>query len=44
MRRSELRDGVTVSLLMYYSEQVGAHGKMSGMKSLCAGLGLKSGV
>ena len=44
MRRYELRDGVVVSLLTYYSEHVGAHGKMSGMKSLCTGSGLKSGV
>ena len=44
MRRYELRDGVMVSLLTYYSEHVGVHGKMSDMKSLCTGSGLKSEV
>jgi len=44
MRRYELREGVIVSLLTCYSEHVGAHGKMSGRKSLCTGSGLKSGV
>ena len=44
MRRYELHEGVIVSLLTCYSEHVGVHGKMSGMKSLCAGSGLKSGV
>jgi hypothetical protein len=44
MRRYELHDEVMVSLLTYYSEHVGAHGMMSGRKSLCTGSGLKSGV
>ena len=44
MRRYELHEGVIVSLLAYYSEHVGAHGKMSGRKSLCTGSGLKSRV
>jgi hypothetical protein len=44
MGRYKLQDGVIVSLLTYYSEHVGAHGKMSGRKSLCTGSGLKSGV
>ena len=44
MGRYELHDGVIVSLLTYYGEHVGAHGKMSGMKSLCTGSVLKSGV
>ena len=44
MRRYELHGGVMVSLLTYYSEHVGAHGTMSGRKSLCTGSGLKSGV
>ena len=44
MRRYELHDWVMVSLLTYYSEHVGAYGKMSGRKSLCTGSGLKSGV
>jgi hypothetical protein len=44
MIRYELHDVVVVSLSTHYSEHVGAHGKMSGMKSLCAGFGLKSGV
>ena len=44
MGRYELGDGVIVSLLTYYSEHVGTHGKMGDMKSLCVGSGLKSGV
>ena len=44
MGRYELYDGVIVSLLTYYSEHVGAHGTMSGRKSLCTGSGLKSRV
>jgi hypothetical protein len=40
----ELHDGVIVSLLTYYSEHVGSHGKMGGRKSLCTGSVLKSGV
>ena len=40
----ELHDGVIVSLLTYYSEHVGSHGKMGGRKSLCTGSGLKSRV
>jgi hypothetical protein len=44
MRRYELHDGVIVSLLTYYGGHVGARGKMSGMKSLCTGSVLKSGV
>lgn len=34
MGQYELHDGVIVSLLTYYSEHVGAHGKMSGRNSL----------
>jgi len=41
MRRYELHAGVIVSLLTYYSEHVGAHGKVSCRKSLCTGSGLK---
>jgi hypothetical protein len=44
MRQYELHEGFIVSLLTYYSGHVGLHGKMSGRKSLCSGLGLKSGV
>ncbi len=44
MRRYELHDGVIVSLLTYPIEHVGVHSMMSGRKSLCVGLGLKSGV
>ena len=44
MRRYELHGRVMVSLLTYYSEHVGADGKMSGRNSLCTGSGLKSGV
>ena len=44
MGRYELHEGVIVSLLTYYSEHVGAHGKMGDMKSLCTGSVLKSGV
>ena len=44
MGRYELHGGVMVSLLTYYSEHVGAHGKMGDMKSLCTGSVLKSGV
>jgi len=44
MGRYELHGGAIVSLLTYYSGHVGLQGKMSGRKSLCAGLGLKSGV
>ena len=44
VRRYELHHGIIVSLLTYYSEHVGAYSRMSGRKSLCAGIGLKSGV
>ena len=44
MGRYELQEGVIISLLAYYSEHVGAHGKMSDMKSLYTGSVLKSGV
>ena len=44
MGRYEPHDSLMASLLTYHSEHAGAHGKMNGMKSLCTGSGLKSGV
>ncbi|MHA1280001.1 MAG: hypothetical protein ACTSQ8_22635 [Candidatus Helarchaeota archaeon] len=44
MRRYEPYNGRMVSLWTYHSEHAGAHGKMNGAESLCAGPGLKSGV
>ncbi len=44
MRRYDPRGMLTGSLLTYHSELTEAHGKVNGMKSLCTGSGLKSGV
>ena len=44
MRRHDSRDMYMISLLTHYSELAGAYGKMDGVKSLCAGSVLKSGV
>ena len=43
MRRYELHDGVIVSLLIYYSEHVGAYGTMSGMNRSVQALDLSPG-
>jgi hypothetical protein len=44
MRQHDSRDMYMVSLLTHHSELAGAYGKMDGMKSLCSGSVLKSGV
>ena len=44
MKRCDPRCMIVLSLVIYNGEHAGAYGTMDGMKSLCTGSGLKSGV